>query len=105
MDVSTSKLAERLHAVEARITEAAERSGRTRDEITLGAISKTRPADVIADALAAGVTDVGENRAQELKQKVAVLGDGPRWHFVGHLQTNKVRNVVGSAVLIHSVDR
>jgi PLP dependent protein len=105
MDVSTEALGERLREVDERIAAAAERGGRDRADVTLVAISKTRPADVIADALAAGVTDVGENRAQELKQKVAVLGDGPRWHFVGHLQSNKVRSVVGSVVLVHSVDR
>jgi PLP dependent protein len=105
VDVRTTTLPDRVRAVQARIAQAAERSGRAADAITLVAISKTRPADEIAAALAAGVTDVGENRAQELKQKVAVLGDGPRWHFVGHLQTNKVRSVVGAAVLIHSVDR
>jgi pyridoxal phosphate enzyme (YggS family) len=91
--------------VEARIEAAALRAGRDPNEVTLVAISKTWPADVLVEALEAGVTDLGENRAQELKQKVAVLGPGPRWHFVGHLQTNKVRSVVGSVVAIHSVDR
>jgi pyridoxal phosphate enzyme (YggS family) len=69
------------------------------------AVAKTFPADVVAAALDAGIIDIGENRAQELKEKAAVLGDGPRWHFVGHLQTNKVRSVVGVAQLIHSIDR
>ena len=105
MDVNDADLAGRLSAVETRIEDAARRSGRSREDVTLVAISKTQPVDVIAQALDAGATDLGENRAQELKQKVAVLGDRPRWHFVGHLQTNKVRSVIGSVVLVHSVDR
>jgi pyridoxal phosphate enzyme (YggS family) len=105
VDVSEAGLASRLSAVEGRIEDAARRSGRTRADVTLVAISKTQPVDVIAEVIDAGATDLGENRAQELKQKVAVLGDRPRWHFVGHLQTNKVRSVVGSVALVHSVDR
>jgi pyridoxal phosphate enzyme (YggS family) len=61
--------------------------------------------DAVRAAVAAGAVDLGENRAQELRQKHAVLKDGVRWHFIGHLQTNKVRSVVGAATLIHSVDR
>jgi PLP dependent protein len=103
--VSEEDLAGRLKAVRSRIADAARRSGRAPEDVTLVAISKTQPTDVIARAIDAGATDLGENRAQELKQKVAVLGDRPRWHFVGHLQSNKVRSVVGSVVLVHSVDR
>jgi pyridoxal phosphate enzyme (YggS family) len=88
-----------------RIARAAERSGRTPEDITLVAIAKTFPVHVVEEAIAAGIGDVGENRAQELRDKVAVLGDRVRWHFVGHLQTNKVRTVVGGIVLLHSVDR
>ena len=105
MDVSVQTIEERLQVVRDRISGAAARAGRDPESVTLVAVTKTRPVDVIAHALEAGITDVGENRAQELKQKVAVLGDGPRWHFIGHLQTNKVRSAVGSVVLIHSVDR
>ena len=105
MDVSTTMIARRALDVERRIAEAARRADRSPDEVTLVAVSKTWPVDVIAAALEAGITDLGENRAQELKQKVAMLGDRPRWHFIGHLQTNKVRSVVDSVVLVHSVDR
>ena len=105
MDVSTSSLAGRLRRVEERVAAAAARAQRDPSTVTVVAVSKTWPVGVILDALDAGVTDLGENRAQEFKQKVAVIGRGPRWHFVGHLQTNKVRSVVGAAVLIHSVDR
>jgi pyridoxal phosphate enzyme (YggS family) len=92
-------------AVLERIGRAARRGGRFGADVTLVAISKTFPADVVRDALAAGVTDLGENRAQELREKVSAVGVEARWHFVGYLQTNKVRYVVGHASLIHSVDR
>jgi PLP dependent protein len=88
-----------------RIASSAHRAGRSPDEVTLVAISKTFSADVVLRAIAAGVTDLGENRAQELREKATIIGDRARWHFVGHLQTNKVRQVVGTALLIHSVDR
>jgi pyridoxal phosphate enzyme (YggS family) len=96
-------LAERLAEVEARIAAAAAAAGRDRSEITLVAVSKTFPAEVAAEAVAAGVTDLGENRAQELRDK-ASASLPVRWHFVGHLQTNKVRWVVGKCALIHSID-
>ena len=92
-------------AVLDRIARAASRRGRPAEDVTLVAISKTFPADVIREAIAAGITDLGENRAQELKEKVAAVGSEARWHFVGHLQSNKVRYVVGNVSLIHSVDR
>ena len=96
---------ERLRDVRSRIAGAAERAGRDANDITLIAVSKTFPSHVIAEALDSGIVDLGENRAQELKEKAAVLGPRPRWHFIGHLQTNKVRQVVGIASVIHSVDR
>jgi PLP dependent protein len=98
-------LRDRFEDVTARIRGAATRAGRGPDDITLVAVSKTFPAHVLEEALDAGVVVLGENRAQELKEKAAVLGSRPQWHFIGHLQTNKVRQVVGTAVLIHSVDR
>ncbi|MGH2792283.1 MAG: YggS family pyridoxal phosphate-dependent enzyme [Actinomycetota bacterium] len=97
--------AERLKAVRSSIEAAALRSGRGPSAVTLVAVSKTWPADVALEAIRAGVTDLGENRAQEFKEKVALLEGKARWHFIGHLQTNKVRQVVGACELIHSVDR
>jgi pyridoxal phosphate enzyme (YggS family) len=88
-----------------RIAAAAERAGRSPDDVLLVAVSKTFGEEALRDALRAGVEVLGENRAQELAAKARVLGDGARWHFIGHLQTNKVRNVVGVAELVHSVDR
>ncbi|MGH2809085.1 MAG: YggS family pyridoxal phosphate-dependent enzyme [Actinomycetota bacterium] len=98
-------LAANYRAVLESVASAAERVGRDPAGVTVVAVAKTFPVDVVAAALDVGIADIGENRAQELKEKAAVLGDRPRWHFVGHLQTNKVRNVVGIASLIHSVDR
>jgi PLP dependent protein len=98
-------IAARLDGVRGLIISAARRAERDPSGVTLVAVSKTFSADTVLEAIAAGVTDVGENRAQELKEKVAVIGDRARWHFVGHLQTNKVRYVVGSVVLVHSIDR
>jgi len=96
---------ERLKAVRTSIEDAARRSGRSPSDVTLVAVSKTWPADVALEAISAGVTDLGENRAQEFKEKVALLEGRARWHFIGPLQTNKVRQVVGACDLIHSVDR
>ena len=95
---------ERFAAVRDRVSAAARRSGRDGSDVTIVAVTKTWPADVATAALRAGVTDLGENRAQELAQKRAIVGENVRWHFVGHLQTNKVRRVAG-VTLIHSVDR
>jgi hypothetical protein len=68
-------------------------------------VSKGFSVDAIERAIRAGITDLGENRAQELKQKLAVVSSPATWHFVGHLQTNKVRHVGGRVALVHSVDR
>ena len=88
-----------------RMRRAAERAGRAASDVTLVAVSKTFGVDSIIEANKAGITDFGENRAQELRSKAEVIGDRVRWHFVGPLQRNKVRYVVGVAKLIHSVDR
>ncbi len=94
--------AERLGAVRERIAEAARRAGRDPGSVRLVAVSKTQPVEAVRDAVAAGHTLFGENRAQELVAKAdEVAAD---WHFIGHLQTNKVRQVVGRATLIHAVD-
>jgi PLP dependent protein len=98
-------VAENLASVRRRIEAAARRADREPDDVTLVAVTKTWPASVVLEAINAGATDLGENRAQEFREKVTLLGDRGRWHFVGHLQTNKVRHVIGSCELIHSVDR
>lgn len=95
---------ERVAAVRRRIETACQRAGRRHDEVTLVGIGKTFPAHVVRAAFDAGVVDLGDNRAQELREKATVIPDA-RWHFVGPLQTNKVRHVVGVAAIIHSLDR
>lgn len=94
-----------LQAVHQRIRAAAESAGRSPHAVTLVAVSKTFPAEAVRAARRAGQADFGESRAKELQSKAAEIGGGIRWHFVGRLQRNKVRDVVGTASLIHSVDR
>lgn len=98
-------IAQRWHAVVERVAVAARRAGRDPADVTIVAVAKTFPADAVRAALEAGATDIGENRAQELRDKMSVLGDEVRWHFVGPLQTNKARTVAGRVALIHSIDR
>src|SRR5918993_269145 len=96
---------ERFENVQARIKSAAERAGRTPDEIKLIAISKTHGAAIVREALTAGVTELGENRVQEAESKINEIGrNAASWHLVGHLQTNKARRAVELFDLIHSVD-
>ena len=99
-------LAENIAAVRRRIDAAARRSGRNPEEITLVAATKVQTSDTIREAIAAGVTVCGENRVQEM---TAHLEDnayaGAKLHFIGHLQTNKVRQVVGRVDLLESVGR
>lgn len=98
-------IAENVRRVKERLALAAERAGRRPEEVKLIAVTKNVPVEAIRAALAAGVRAVGENRVQEAQQKVAVLGKGVEWHFIGHLQTNKVKYLVDWADLIHSLDR
>jgi PLP dependent protein len=98
-------IAGRLADVRARIAAAARRAGRDPDEVRLLAISKFQPVTAVRAAVAAGQMDFGENRAQELAAKLDQAPAGVRWHFVGRLQRNKVKQVVGRVELIHSVDR
>lgn len=98
-------IGERLSSVQHRIAIAAERAGRSPSDVVLVAVTKSFPAHVAIEAFRAGLTDLGENRAQELKEKAIAIAEPVRWHFIGHLQTNKARQVVGVADLIHSVDR
>jgi pyridoxal phosphate enzyme (YggS family) len=88
-----------------RVGEAAARANRQQDEITVVAVSKGRPADDVAALYEAGHRDFGENRASEMAEKSKVLPDDIRWHFVGSLQSNKVRLVRDRTHLLHSLDR
>ncbi|NTW27759.1 MAG: YggS family pyridoxal phosphate-dependent enzyme [Coriobacteriia bacterium] len=98
-----SVIAERYAAVRRLVADAADAVGRNADEVTIVAVTKTVGVEVVRQALLAGISDFGENRVQELLGKYGLFPDA-RWHFIGTLQTNKVKDVVGRACLIHSVD-
>ncbi|MBQ6075934.1 MAG: YggS family pyridoxal phosphate-dependent enzyme [Lachnospiraceae bacterium] len=97
-------IADNLELINARIAAACELAGRPRDSVRLIAVSKTKPAEMVAEAYAAGQRLFGENHAQELTAKKPVLPEDIEWHFIGNLQRNKVKYVVGAAALIHSVN-
>ena len=100
-----SEVSTRLAQVRQRMEAAALRVARPPEEVRLVAVSKSFPAHAVMAAVEAGAIDLGENRAQELKEKAIAVTREVRWHFIGHLQTNKARQVVGVASLVHSVDR
>lgn len=95
---------ENLAEVEKRIQAACARSGRNREEVTLIAVSKTKPVSMIEEALETGILEFGENKVQEMCEKHEMLPKNIRWHLIGHLQRNKAKYVVDKAALIHSVD-
>ncbi len=97
-------LTENVIEVEKRVQAACDRAGRSRDEVTLIAVSKTKPVSDIEEVLTTGIFDYGENKVQELSDKYEVLPKNIRWHMIGHLQRNKVKYLIGKVVLIHSVD-
>ncbi|MFB8403972.1 YggS family pyridoxal phosphate-dependent enzyme [Streptomyces sp. NPDC055912] len=102
----TSELAENLDRVEARIAAACAAAGRPREEVTLVVVTKTYPASDVRILHGLGVRHVAENRDQDAAPKAAACADlDLTWHFVGQLQTNKVRSVVGYADVVQSVDR
>jgi pyridoxal phosphate enzyme (YggS family) len=102
---SLYEINERLAEVRRRIETAALRSNRAPKEVTLIAVSKTHPAELVRRAIEAGVRDLGENRVQEADEKIKEIGrDAARWHLIGHLQANKARRAVTLFDLIHSVD-
>ncbi|HSN68090.1 MAG TPA: YggS family pyridoxal phosphate-dependent enzyme, partial [Thermoanaerobaculia bacterium] len=80
------------------------RSARSRDEITLVAVTKTHGADVVRAALAAGIADIGENRVQEAREKIGAVGRRARWHLIGHLQSNKAVEAARLFDVVQSVD-
>ncbi len=93
-----------LKDVEARIEAACTRSGRSREDVMLLCVTKTHPVELLQDAYDAGYRDFGENKVQEILAKKPQMAEDIRWHMIGHLQTNKVKQVIGNAVMIHSVD-
>lgn len=97
-------LKENLEAVEEKVKKACEVSGRDRSEVTLIAVSKTKPVEMLQEIYDAGVRDFGENKVQELTEKYEIMPKDMRWHMIGHLQRNKVKYIVDKTALIHSVD-
>lgn len=95
---------ENLITVEEKIRKACERSGRNRDEVTLIAVSKTKPVEMIREAMDSHIVTFGENKVQELLEKQVQILEPLDWHLIGHLQRNKVRQIVGRVKRIHSVD-
>ncbi len=95
---------ENLEEVREKIRQACQRSGRREEEVTLISVSKTKPVEMLEEAYEAGSRDFGENRVQEIMEKYGQMPEDVRWHMIGHLQKNKVRQVIDKAVLIHSVD-
>ena len=97
-------LKENYKKVRAAIDEACEKCGRKKEEVLLIAVSKTKPLSDIEELITIGVNDFGENKVQELSKKYAEVSKPVNFHLIGHLQTNKVKQVIGKTCLIHSVD-
>ena len=97
-------LKDQLQEVEKRIQAACDRAGRKREEVTLIAVSKTKPVETLQEAYDLGVRIFGENKVQELTAKYEALPKDIHWQMIGHLQTNKVKYIIDKAELIHSVD-
>lgn len=97
-------LKENLAQVEQNIAEACKRAGRARDEVTLIAVSKTKPVEMLQEIYDAGIRCFGENKVQELCGKIDEMPSDIQWHMIGHLQRNKVKYIVDRVALIHSVD-
>ncbi|MCR5093698.1 MAG: YggS family pyridoxal phosphate-dependent enzyme [Lachnospiraceae bacterium] len=95
---------ENLLLVEKNIDAACARAGRPREDVTLIAVSKTKPVSDLREAMACGCTVFGENKVQELRDKTAEITEPLHWHMIGHLQANKVKYLPGMVDLIHSVD-
>ena len=99
-----AEIAENLDRVREQIAQAAAKAGRNADDIELVAITKTHPAEKVREAIEVGQTLFGESRVQEARAKIPELPSNLRWHFVGHLQKNKIRHALPLFEMIHSVD-
>lgn len=99
-----NRIQENMKLVQQEINDACKKADRAPEEVTLIAVSKTKPVPLLEEAYAAGARDFGENKVQELMDKIPVLPEDIRWHMIGHLQRNKVKYIVGKVFLIHSVD-
>jgi pyridoxal phosphate enzyme (YggS family) len=98
-------IARNLENICTRIDAAARRAGREPSSVRLVAVSKTQPAEAVSEAARAGQPLFGENYVQEFAAKAAAVTESVEWHFIGHLQSNKVRQLAGLVTMVHSVDR
>jgi len=101
----SEQIRDRLAHVQEQIARAAERAGRTAEEITLIVVSKTFASDIVQQAVIAGARDLGENRVQEAVSKAPLISGNVRWHLIGNLQSNKARQAVATFDVIHTIDR
>lgn len=97
-------LKENLASVEEKISAACERAGRNRSEVTLVAVSKTKPVEMLSEVYQEGIRDFGENKPQEIRDKYPALPEDIRWHMIGHLQRNKIKYIIDRVCMIHSID-
>ena len=97
-------ISENIKKVQNNIIDAAQKAGRDPKEVTLIAVSKTKPVEALQEAYDAGMRDFGENKVQEIVEKYDKLPQDIRWHLIGHLQTNKVKYIIDKVYMIHSVD-
>ncbi len=104
MDERINEIAQNIKIVRDNIEKACSRCGRDPKEVTLIAVSKTKPVEDVRAAMAAGMEYFGENKVQELTMKMDTITEPLHWNMIGHLQKNKVKYIVGRAELIHSVD-
>src|SRR5215471_321524 len=98
----SEQIRDRLAHVQEQIARAAERAGRTAEEITLIVVSKTFASDIVQQAVIAGARDLGENRVQEAVSKAPLISGNVRWHLIGNLQSNKARQAVATFDVIHT---
>src|SRR5271154_1967359 len=103
-DLMNTGIEQRLAEVRGRMAEAARRAGRKPEEIELVAVTKTHPPEALQEAIQAGQTLFGENRVQEARAKMPLVSSRARWHFIGHLQKNKIRQALPLFEMLHGID-
>ncbi|WP_313756382.1 YggS family pyridoxal phosphate-dependent enzyme [Tissierella sp.] len=94
-----------ISIIQENIEKALNRAGREREKVELIAVTKTVDVDRINEAIETGISNIGENKVQELEKKCDIIGNKINYHMIGHLQTNKVKNIIGKTKLVHSLDR
>ena len=97
-------ISENINDVKNKIEKICIKANRSPDEVTLIAVSKTKPIKMLEAAYQSGIRDFGENKVQELQEKIPQMPKDVKWHMIGHLQTNKVKYIVDKVYKIHSVD-